>query len=151
MLEVVPIPEWDERLPIRCLYATPEFLDQIEEDKRLHDSALAIGRRTLYEHLWERMSDFRCGESAGCGDLLRVIPTQKRVWTLHANGLRLYGWAPEKRALALVNYALEAETHSIKGLVAQRREDFLGFIVRYALNDTMQIGDYLAVFSDKQG
>lgn len=149
-LEVVPLPDWEARQPIRMLYATPTFLDQIEQDQKLHDEKLSEGGLTLYEHLWQRMSDFRCSNVAGCGDLLRVMPSRKRVWKLHSNGLRIFGWAPAPHSLALVCYELASVTHTTKGLADKLREEVITFVQEHQLLGTMQKGDYLAVFSNKQ-
>jgi hypothetical protein len=145
-LERVPLPDWEDRQPIRLLYATPDFLDDIETDGVLHDPELAIAELTLYEHLWQRMSDFQCLERPGCGDLHLVMPVTKGVWKIHPNGLRVFGWAPAKHSLALVCYALASDTHSVRGLVAKKRDEVLRFIERHGLGGTVQKGGYLEVF-----
>ena len=149
-LELVPIPDWEQRQAIRPLYATSDFLDRIETDPVLHDPKRMIGDRTLYEHLWERMTDFRCAERPGCGDLHLVIPVTKGVWKLHPVGLRVFGWAPHLHGLALVDYALADDTHKTKGLVAAKRETVLQFIRSYSLEETLLKGSYLEVFPHQQ-
>ena len=144
-LEAVPVPDWDFRLPIRSLYATPDFLDKIETDVPLHDPDLKIGELTLYEHLWQRMADFRCSERPSSGDLHLVMPVKKGVWKMHPNGLRVFGWAPAKHCLALVDYALASDIHGT-GLVAKRRDEVLKFIRQHQLEETVHKGGYLEVF-----
>ena len=146
ILETVPVPEWEQRLPIRPLYASPDFLDKIEEDAVLFDLKHAQGGRTLYEHLWQRLSEFRCARRPGSGDIHPVMPNHKGIWKMHSNGLRLFGWAPATHALALVEYALADETHSVKGLVARKREAVLAFIKTHGLTQTMMKGGYLEIF-----
>jgi hypothetical protein len=144
-LETVPVPSWDSRLPIRPLFASQDFLENIETDPVLHDPNLRIANLTLYEHLWQRMADFRCSVRPGSGDLHLVMPVEKGVWKMHPNGLRVFGWAPMKHSLVLINYALASKTHGTS-LVAEKRDEVLDFIKGNQLTATVQKGGYLEVF-----
>jgi hypothetical protein len=144
-IEIVPLPDWEERQSIRALYATPDFLDRIEEDEALHDPTRSKGGRTLYDHLWQRMADFRCSARPGSGDIHQVMPIEKGVWKVHAPGLRLLGWPPAIHSLVLVEYVLADESHAA-GVIAKKREEVLAFIGANELSETMLTGAYLEIF-----
>ena len=146
VLEKVPLPEWEKRQPIRMLYATPEFLDAIECDEGLHDTSNKSGGKSLYEHLWQMLRDFRCAKRPGAGDLRRMEPTKKGVWTMRPTKLRLYGWVPAPHSFVIVDWAYETETKDDKSLNDKKRDAVLMFIKTSKLENTKQLGDILALF-----
>jgi hypothetical protein len=140
------LPDWDRRLPIRPLWITPELCRWADETPELHDMALAVGRRTLFEHLLQLFCDFRCLERFHAGDLRRMMPNNKGVWKMHPARLRIYGWCPGQHQFVAVTYALEADTKSDRRLNNQKRDEVLTFIRANHLERTILRGDVLAVF-----
>ena len=80
-LEVFELPDWELRCPVRPLYVSQDFLDWADETPALHDSKLAIGGRTLFEHLCQSLCEFRCVEHVHYSDLKRMMPTKKAYGT----------------------------------------------------------------------
>jgi hypothetical protein len=146
ILEVVPLPPWETRQSIRPLWATPSFLDLIEDAPEFHNEKNLIGRRTLYEHLWQKFSDFRCSQRPSPGDLHTMMPTKKGIWKMHPPGLRVYGWCPGKHSFVAVTYALEGDTKTDKTLNDKKRDAVLKFIHQHGLAETVKYGGYLEVF-----
>ena len=146
VLEPFELPDWELRLPIHSLYVTPDFVKWGDDTTALHDKNFSIGGRTLFEHLVQTLCDFRCMEQFHCGDLRRLMPTSKGVWSMHAPGLRIYGWCPKQHEFVAVTGATEADTKKYKTLNAQKRKYVEQFIRQHSLNQTVLRGDILAVF-----
>src|SRR4051794_18928911 len=109
-LEDFELPDWEARLPIRPLHVTPELFNWAEAKPELRDETLAVGRRTLFEHLTQMFSDFGCSQRPSAGDLRRMMPTARGIWSMHPVGLRVYGWCPAPSTFGAVPAALELET-----------------------------------------
>jgi hypothetical protein len=77
VLELYRLPDWEQRLPIRLLWVAYELWDWTDNTGALHDMALGVGRRTLFEHLEQTFCDFRCSPRFTAGDLKRMMPTAK--------------------------------------------------------------------------
>jgi hypothetical protein len=148
VLETVPMPSWETRMPVRPLYATPDLLDWVEEYEPLHTESVAD--RTLYDHLWQMFADFRCSARPGGGDLKRVMPQENGVWKMHPPKLRIFGWCPFPHSFAAVSGVLESETKNGKGITTKKREDVLAFIKAHKLEQAFFIGEYLETFPNKQ-
>lgn len=145
ILEVVPVPDYDDRNPVRQLWATPSLLDEIEDSADLRE--MGEGGRSIYEHLWQFWADFRCARRpGGAGDLKRMMPTKKGVWKMHPPGLRVYGWVPRIHSFVCVTYATESDSHSDRGLNDRKFAEVLGFAISNDLVGTFKMGDYLALF-----
>jgi hypothetical protein len=148
VLEPFELPDWELRLPIRPLYVNPELLDWADDTPQLHDEKLAVGGRTLFEHLLVMLCDFRCAERCPphAGDLRRMTPTKKGIWKMHPPRLRIYGWCPAQHAFVAVTGALEAETKADKRLNDKKLNEVLDFIKKHGLQNTILRGDILAIF-----
>lgn len=83
------------------------------------------------------------------GDLKRMMPTSDGVWSLHSQGVRIYGWCPAEHAFVAVTAALESDTKADKSLNDAKRNDVLNFLTQQNLTSTVMYGDYLAVFPPK--
>lgn len=145
-LEPFDLPEWERRQPLRLMWIVPELWEWAVATPELHDARLGLGGRTLYEHLEQTFSDFRCADRFHAGDLRRMNPTKKGVWKMHPPRLRIYGWCPGKHMFAAAAYALESETKTNKKLNDKKRDEVLAFIKRHKLEATITRGDVLAVF-----
>ncbi|RZN07994.1 hypothetical protein CWO91_24615 [Bradyrhizobium genosp. SA-3] len=75
-----------------------------------------------------------------------MLPNKKGVWKIHVPGARIYGWCPRARAFVAVGFALETDTKKFSGLSDSKREDVLTFIKAHKLEDTVLLGDILAIF-----
>lgn len=148
-LELFELPHWEPRLPIKPLYVADGLFDWADDTAELHDKSLSIGGRTLFEHLFQAFCDFRCEERFHCGDLRRMMPTNKGVWSMHAPGLRIYGWCPAKHEFVAVTAAFEATTKKDRHLNNRKQEEVLSFAKRYRLSNTVLLGDILALFPHK--
>lgn len=146
-LDIFELPESEERLARRTLYVTEEFMDWGDATAALHDASQAVGGRTLFEHLTIALCDFRCGERpAIAGDLRRMMPTKKGVWSFHTIGLRVYGWVPQEHQFVAVTAALEKDTKTDKTLNGTKRQHVLKFAQQHDLTNTIKMGDILALF-----
>lgn len=143
------IPTWDRRMPIRPLWLRPELVKWADTAPELHDPALALGHRTLFEHLLQMFCDFRCAPRLAAGDLRRMMPNRKGVWKMHPPRLRIYGWAPGINKFVAVTWALESETKKDKKLNDKKRDEVIDFINKQKLAHTIVRGDILAVFPNK--
>jgi hypothetical protein len=146
VLEVYELPDWEVRLPIRQLWAAFELWDWIDGKHELHDMALAVGRRTLFEHIEQMFCDFRCSPRFPAGDLKQMMPNVKGVRKMHPPRVRIYGWCPGTNAFVAVTGALEAETKADKKLNDKKRDQVLTFIKARKLEHLVLKGDNLAVF-----
>jgi hypothetical protein len=140
----VPLPDWEVRTAIRPLYAAPDFLDCIEDRDVLHNTS--VGGRTLYDHIWQMFADFRCAERPGAGDLRRMMPVEKGIWSMHPPKLRIYGWCPAPHSFVAVTGALESATKSDKSLNDRKRDQVLSFIEANHLGQAVLRGEYLEAF-----
>jgi hypothetical protein len=147
VLERYPLPDWEARLPIRLLWVAYELWDWIDAQDDLHATDLAIGGRTLFEHLEQLLCEFCCAPHFPAGDLRRMMPTAKGVWKMHPPKLRLYGWFPRPNSFVAVTAAREIETKTDKKLNDRKRDEVLGFIQKNQLQHLIVKGDPLAVFS----
>jgi hypothetical protein len=146
ILVAYELPPWEPRLPIRSLSVRPELLAWADGTPELHDKKLAIGRRTLFEHLLQMFCDFRCSERFHAGDLRRMLPNKKGIWKMHPPGLRIYGWCPQQHAFVAVTGALEKDSKTDKKLNDKKRDEVLAFIKANRLAGTVLMGDILAIF-----
>jgi hypothetical protein len=146
VLNLFGLPDWEPRLPVHPLYVVPAFVKWGDETAVLHDKKFAVGGRTLFEHLLQTLCDFRCMERFHCGDLRRLMPTSKGIWSMHAPGLRIYGWCPKQHQFVAVTGATEADTKKDRRLNDQKRQEVEQFIQRHQLTQTVLRGDILAVF-----
>jgi hypothetical protein len=146
VLELYRLPDWEQRLPIRLLWVAYELWDWTDNTGALHDMALGVGRRTLFEHLEQTFCDFRCSPRFTAGDLKRMMPTAKGVRTMRPPKLRIYGWCPQPHAFVAITGALEVDTHSDKKLNDKKRDEVLSFMKIHKLEHLVLRGDNLAVF-----
>jgi len=149
LLERVPLPDWESRLPIRNLYGTPDFLDDIEQNATLVDLNLSIANRTLYDHLWQMFADFRCAARPGAGNLRRMMPVDRGIWSMRPPKLRVYGWCPFTHAFVAVTWALEEDTKADKKLNNKMRDEVLAFIKKNKLEGGILKGEYLETFPNQ--
>jgi hypothetical protein len=119
-------------------------LDRADDMLALHTTK--IGGRTLHEHLELAFCNFRCERNHSAGDLRRMMPTRDGIISLHAPGLRIYGWCPRANELAAVTFALETETKSDKTLNDTKRNEVRDFIKKNKLSDCVLRGDISALF-----
>lgn len=146
-LHLFGLPDSEERLPERALYVTDHYLDWADETPELHSPENAVGGRTLFEHLLQALCDFRCGKRpAGAGDLRRMIPTKKGIWSFHTVGARTYGWCPKPHAFVAVTGALESATKADKSLNNRKMAEVFRFAQIANLTGTIILGDVLALF-----
>lgn len=146
LIEPFPVPSWDKRQPIRPLWVAYELWDWIEGKGELHDIALGTGHRTIFEHLEQSFSDFRCDERFYSTDLRRMMPNVKGVRSFHSYGIRIYGWCPLKHSFVAIAGALEQDTKKNKKLNDEKRDEVLAFIKLHGLEHTVLNGDNRAVF-----
>lgn len=146
ILETFTPPEWEPRLAIRPLYIVPDFFRAADDTPVLHDMAFAISRRTLFEHMLMALCDFTCEKRYRSGDLRRLMPTRKGLWSMHAPGLRIYGWAPAQHQFVAVTFATEEATKKTRGLNDQKLKEVEAFISEHGLGRTILRGDINAVF-----
>lgn len=147
VLEVFELPATEGRLSTRPLYVTEGLLDWGDYTNALHDKALALGGRTLFEHLLQTLCDFRCSQRpAQVGELKRMMPTSKGIWSLHSPGLRIYGWCPVAHSFVAVTGALESDTKRDRTLNDKKRNEVLSFANTNGLIGTIKLGDVLALF-----
>jgi hypothetical protein len=147
VLEPYRLPDWEVRLPIRPLWVAFEFWDWADGRNDLHDMAVGVGRRTLFEHIEQMFCDFRCSQRFSAGDLRRMMPDTKGIRKMHPPKLRIYGWCPKpNNRFVAVAGALEWETKSDKKLNGKKRDEVLSFIKTHKLEPTVLLGDNLAVF-----
>jgi hypothetical protein len=78
-----------------------------------------------------------------------MTPTKKGVWKMHPAKLRIYGWCPGVHQFAAVAWALETETKTDKKLNDKKRDEVLAFIRSNGLQETVKLGDILAVFPNQ--
>jgi hypothetical protein len=146
VLEPYELPEWETRCPIRPLWVAYELWDWIDGTDDLHNVALGLGGRTLFEHTEQMFSDFRCSPRFFAGDLRRMMPTTKGIRKMHPPKLRIYGWCPAQHAFVAVTAAMEQDTKSDKTLNDKKRDYVLEFISLHKLEHTILRGDHSAVF-----
>jgi hypothetical protein len=146
VLELYDLPDWEMRPPIRRLWVACELWDWIDDQADLHDIKLAVGGRTPFEHLEQVFCEFRCAQPFPAGDLRRMIPNAKGVWSMHSPRLRTYGWFPYPHSFVAVTAARESETKIERRLNDRKRDEVLGFIKTNRLEDLIVRGDHLAVF-----
>ncbi len=150
VLDLFELPFFERRSSVRPLYVSTEFMEWGDDTPALHDEALALGGRTLFEHLLQTLCDFRCSvRPAQVGELRRMMPTTKGVWSLHSPGLRVYGWVPRPHSFIAVIGALESATKADKQLNDACRDKVIAFAKQNSIAGTMQLGDILALFPHK--
>jgi hypothetical protein len=122
-------------------------LDWADYTEELHDPKFAVGNRTLFEHLSQALCDFRCGKRpAAAGDLRRMIPNKKGIWSFHTVGLRTYGWCPKPHSFVAVTGALESATKADKELNGKKLGEVIEFAISAKLMGTIKLGDIIALF-----
>jgi hypothetical protein len=146
VLEPYTLPDWDLRLPIRPLWVAFVLWDWIDGRDDLHDMALGVGRRTLFEHIEQMFCDFRCSPRFPAGDLRQMLPNPKGIRKMHPPKLRIYGWCPAPHAFVAVTAAFESDTKTDKKLNDKKRDEVLAFIKANQLENLVLKGDNLAVF-----
>jgi|SRR5580700_8727542 hypothetical protein len=148
IIVVFEVPAWDSRLPLRPLWVTPDLLSWVDAKPELHDTAFAVGARTLFEHLLTMFCDFRCADHCPphAGDLKRMTPTKHGIWKMHPPQLRIYGWCPGQHQFIGVTAALESETKADRKLNDKKLNEVRDFIKKHRLERTVLRGDILAVF-----
>lgn len=139
------LPEWESRDPLRPLLVAPQLFDWVDSTVELYDGSIKAGGRTPLEHLEQMFCDLRCAKRPGAGDLRRVMPTKFGIWKLHPPLLRIYGWFYRPLHFAAVTGALASETKSDKSLNNKCRDIVRTFLKRNQLNETIIMGDHLAV------
>jgi hypothetical protein len=122
------------------------LFDWVDNTESLHDPRLAIGGRSRFEHMEQAFIDFRCSERPGGGDLRRMQPTSKGIWTMRPTGLRVYGWCPEVHMFVAVTAALAEATKDDSKLNDRKRDEVETFIAQNRLRETVKRGDYSALF-----
>ncbi len=146
ILRPFELPTWEMRLPLWPLYVADDFFQWAKTETELDDLLYTKGGRSLREHLVQTFCDFRCSRRPPASDLRRMTPNRLGVWKMHPVGLRIYGWCPAQRSFAVVTGALESETKADKGLNDRKKKEVITFINTNKLNDTVVIGDILAIF-----
>jgi hypothetical protein len=145
-LEPFELPEWERRRPERPLWVAPELMDWAHETPEMNDMPMALGRRTLCEHMLQMFADFRCDRHVHYSDLKRMLPTAGGIWHMYPPGLRIYGWVPAPHAFVAITGALAGRTKDDPRLNDRKRDEVTAFARRHALMHTIRSGDYLALF-----
>ena len=148
-LAIVPVADWESRLPMHALYWTPDLATWVTTTAELHTSK--VGGRTPFEHLQQTVADFRCSKRPPAGDLRRMMPTKHGIWKIHSVGLRIYGWFPALRTFAAVTAALEKDTKRDPRLNDRKLDDVRQFLKKHELEGSVQYGDILAIFPPDNG
>jgi hypothetical protein len=145
------MPDYDGRTPLRPLYLARDFVDWVNDTPELdeEDWSDRTGGRTRFEHLDQMLADFRCDLRPLVGDLNRVQPTKKGVWSMHCPGVRVFGWAPDQFSLVAVTAAFAENTHGKGSIVGQKTADVLDFIKTNGLSETVQYGERSGLFQQK--
>ena len=146
VFDLFELPAWERRLPIRPLHVTRDLIRWADTTPQLHDPALKIGGRTLFEHLISALCAFRCDDRVHYGDIKPLMPTKHGIWRLCPQRLRVYGWCPARHAFIGVTGVLESATKSDRFLNDAKRDEVRAFIRANGLEATVTRGDYLAVF-----
>lgn len=145
VLELVQLPPWEGREPLRPLYAAPEFFEWADATAFLVDEANKVGDRTPHEHMEQMFAEFRCSERPAGGDLHRVMPTKHGVWKMQPAKLRIYGWFHTPKQFVAISGATEPDTKAIKGLNDAKLREVLEFAKRHGLEGTILRGDHIAI------
>ena len=143
------LPSTENRDPLRPLYLADEVFNWVDETDGLHDPKWSSnsGGRSRYEHLMQTFSDFRCDERPLVGDLTRLTPNKRGVWSMHSKGLRLFGWVPEPHAFVGVRLALIEHAHGPTSIVNDLMNEVVAFAKDNGLYHTIKFGDRRALFS----
>jgi len=151
VLEVYALPDWEMRQTRWPLWiASGPFWGWYDGTSELHNVKNKVGGKTMGEHIDQLLCDLRCSERpASGGDLRRMLPNTDRVWSIHAPGVRLYGFAAAKGSMVLVTGALEKDTKSKKGLNDRKRDQVKEFIKLHHLEKYVLAGDILAIYPPK--
>lgn len=145
VIEEWALPAHEGREALRRVYIAGEMFDRVDNDVSLHHAKEGEGGRTRYEQMLIALADFRCLQRPGGADIKRLMPTKKGVWSLHARGLRIFGWITEASAFVAVTYEHTEACHGRGSLVEARLADVLAFAEKYKLASTIQYGDLLAL------
>jgi hypothetical protein len=146
VLERYSIPEWEVRPPLRPVYVAPELMQWADSTPGLVDETAKIGRRLLIEHLDQLFCDFGCSERPPAGDVRRMIPTGRGIISVHAPGLRVYGWSAPPGHLVAICAALESDTKANKRLNDRKRDNVLAFALAHDLMATIKKGNLYELF-----
>ena len=141
------LPAWEDRSPVRPLWVAEELFAWADNTMELHRTR--IGGRSLFEHLEHMFCDFRCSPKINHADLKRMLPTRDGVWHMYPAGLRVYGWCPSPNSFVAVTAATAAATKTDPTLNDTKRDHVLRFARRHGLSSTIQTGDFLALFPNK--
>lgn len=145
------LPETEGRPPLRPLYVAGELFEWVDATDALYleNWSKRNGGRSRFEHLEAAFADFRCAQRPLVGDLNRVRPTKKGVFSLHCPGLRVFGWAPDVYSFLAVTAALSDDAHGRESIVNQKVKEVLAFAEDRGLSETIQYGDRSALFQKK--
>lgn len=142
------LPSTECRDPLRPLYLADDVFNWVETTDGLHDPKWSpkSGGRSRFEHLMQTFADFRCDQRPLVGDLTRLMPNKKGVWSMHSKGLRLLGWVPEPHSFVGVRLALTEYTHGAASTVNDLMNEVVAFAKAQGLHHTFKSGDRSALF-----
>jgi len=146
VLEEYRLPDWEVRPKLRPAFLAQELLQWADSTPELMDNAKAIGRRLLIEHLAQLFCDFSCSKRPPAGDVRRMIPTKRGVVSVHAPGLRVYGWSCRPGCLIAITAALETDTKLNRKLNDRKRDHVLAFARKHGLETTILKGELYELF-----
>jgi hypothetical protein len=148
LIEEWRIPEHLGGDPKRPVYLAGELFDWIDNAMDLHDPAQRKGGRSPFEHLEQSLRDFRCCNGPDYGDIRCVTPQHKGVWSLHCPSGRLLGWIPAPHQFVGIYWVRMSDAHG-KGKISEARKKVLQFAKDHGLEETIQPGDFNALFPSK--
>jgi hypothetical protein len=140
------LPETETREALRPLYLAAELVAWVNDTVELYDANRGKAKRTMYEHLLQTLSDFRCATRPLVGDLYRVQPDRHGVWKLHSTGLRIFGWVPAPNAFVAVTAAFTEACHGPNNAVPDLRTAVQAFAKRHGLEKSIKLGDRSVLF-----
>lgn len=145
------MPDHDGRNPVRPLYLAAELIRWVDETDELYveDWSDRAGGRSRFEHLEQMLSDFRCDRRPLVGDLNRVKPTKRGIWSMHCPGLRVFGWVPDTWSIVAVAVAFAEDAHGPNSVVDAKINEVLDFAKANGLAGTIQLGERSGLFQQK--
>jgi hypothetical protein len=144
VLDEFSLPDWEVRPKVRPVYVAPELQQWVDSTPEL--LAQTIGSRLLIEHLEQLFCDFSCSERPPAGDVRRMMPTSQGILSVHAPGLRVYGWCCAPGRLVATDAALERATKADKTLNNRKRDGVLAFVRVHNLEQTIIKGELYELF-----
>ena len=146
MLKEHRLPDYAAQTPIRPLFIAGEFDDWIDAQPGIFDPKNGSGGRSRYEHLEQTFIDFRCDRHPLVGDLRCLMPSHKRVWSMHSPFFRILGWVPAPHQFVAVRGVHIAQAHGANSQIDETRESVIQFAELHLLKDTMMPGGALELF-----